>query len=129
MVDDVMVVSPHSFTLCVGHLGSRLVPSARVPQFPFFFFFFFALPSSNYSDRQPPSRRPPPTHTRALAWDQTVTFVKSVPNGHLYTFKVENDGGNTSSTYNLVHVYGYPCILGVYSVFVRFGGESRPLPV
>jgi len=43
---------------------------------------------------------------------ETVTFVKSVPNGHLYTFKVENDGGNTSSTYNLVHVYGTPYEMG-----------------
>merc|ERR1712065_116954 len=32
--------------------------------------------------------------------------------GPLYTFKVENDGGNTSSTYNLVHVYGTPYEMG-----------------
>jgi isopenicillin-N N-acyltransferase-like protein len=43
---------------------------------------------------------------------QNMQLVKTVKNGKLYTVTVPNSGGNSTSTFNLVHVWGTPYEMG-----------------
>eukprot|EP01089_Gocevia_fonbrunei_P020207 TRINITY_DN745_c0_g1_i8.p1 TRINITY_DN745_c0_g1~~TRINITY_DN745_c0_g1_i8.p1 ORF type:complete len:238 (+),score=38.47 TRINITY_DN745_c0_g1_i8:36-749(+) len=53
-----------------------------------------------------------PNSYPVLDGHSVAKLVSTVPNGKLYKVTVPNDGGNTTSTYNVVHLWGTPYEMG-----------------
>jgi len=75
-----------------------------------FFAFFSIIDSAGCNSKTPYYGEP--NMYPILDGNGAMTFLKQVHNGKLYSVNVNNDGGNTSSTFNVIHVWGNPYEMG-----------------